>query len=985
MPLDKKAERELTRIFGDRFSTSLAERLSHSADMGFIPELVWSGIKINNIPDAVVYPVNANEVVELVRVANDYEIPLVPYGRGTNRYGNAVPADGGIVVDFSQMRSVEIDSKEGKAVVEPGVTWKELDKIANQYGFQAATYPSSYDSTVGGGIAGDALGLGSYEHGFVSDTVEEVEFVDPQGELRLVRKGDVAVVAGAEGTTGLITKATIKLKRSSPLVSYVVGVDSFDKVLELIEKFYANYSTLLWHIQVRGPSISNGLIDKFNADLYNDRWNVIFMFPEHRKDLVLLKLLPLFSNYSYKRLNWSGWWTFNHGAIVAFRPRGLLIHQHGLIEYKNLQKLVDKLSQDFGSIGLLQPGTGFDLDIALERREVLLVNVYTESQLGPEDKKIMVELGKNTLMMEDFIEAGGSLLSVGMFAHQYAQNRLNAMGRTFEELGVKRYEMIREFKERYDEKEIMNPGKLLPPKKKAQIVLEIPKKQRLALLAGSTGLSVASKILPGGPNEAYKLFRDKFETFVDFSLKCIDCAMCVTVCPQFQLIPRAPYAPKGLFDFGKGLMSRYFLTGETDVPESDIIELSGCHKCGLCDGVCPADIPITAILFRLSSMVAERVLMEDLTAIDLDKIEEFKKIKDDSSRSGLFIGSLSRSALGQFVTVARILDYIGEKVKLLGTEYSSGFVGYMKGNLNEIRERLEAVSKAVDDLDTLYVASPEDYLMLKEIGPKLAQVGIRPQVQDLAEVLLALLPLAPQKPDEEIVLHLACMSKRAGTNIPRFLELKGFKVKRMEGCSGAVLEKAIGKRADDLAKALGQAFKDKVIVTTCPFAAEKFRSNGVRALSIYEFIATLLGIIKEEPVAVTKKAGVSSQEELRVVLLDALRDVLIETRSQIRDALDFAESENEAVEYLKLIGHSISQKLGGKIKEKVEKRGIKLDTEGKSTIVSVLASTDLSPVLKEAVEPALKGTKQILPIEKISAILADSIRSNTSIIVSSLS
>lgn len=446
MPLDKKAERELARIFGDRFSTSLAERLSHSADMGFIPELVWSGIKINNIPDAVVYPVNSNEVIELVGVANDYDIPLVPYGRGTNRYGNAVPADGGIVVDFSHMRSVEIDSKEGKAIVEPGVTWKELDKAANQYGLQAATYPSSYDSTVGGGIAGDALGLGSYEHGFVSDTVEEVEFVDPKGELRLVRKGDVAIVAGAEGTTGLITKATLKLKKSSPLVSYVVGVDSFDKVLELIEKFYANYSTLLWHIQVRGPSISNGLIDKFNADLYNNKWNVIFMFPEHRRDLVLLKLLPLFSNYSYKRLSWSGWWTFNHGAVVAFRPRGLLIHQHGLIEYKNLQKLVDKLSQDFGGLGSLQPGSGFDLDIALERREVLLVNVYTESQLGPEDKKILVELGKNTLMMEDFIEAGGSLLSVGMFAHQYAQNRLNAMGRTFEELGVKRYEMIREFK-----------------------------------------------------------------------------------------------------------------------------------------------------------------------------------------------------------------------------------------------------------------------------------------------------------------------------------------------------------------------------------------------------------------------------------------------------------------------------------------------------------------------------------------------------------
>ena len=153
-----------------------------------------------------------------------------------------------------------------------------------------------------------------------------------------------------------------------------------------------------------------------------------------------------------------------------------------------------------------------------------------------------------------------------------------------------------------------------------------------------------------------------------------------------------------------------------------------------------------------------------------------------------------------------------------------------------------------------------------------------------------------------------------------------------------------------------------------------------------EFIAALLGIIKEESVAATKKVSVSPQEELRIVLLDALKDMLIEARSQIKDALDFAGSEDEAAKYLKLVGYSISQKLGSKIKEKAEERRVKLDYEGKSAIVSVLASTDLSQVLKEVVESALKRAKQVLSIEeKISAILADGIGSNESFIVSSLS
>ncbi|TRM96750.1 FAD-linked oxidase, partial [Sulfolobus sp. F1] len=188
---------DLKGLLGENFRDDLTERLSHSADMGFIPELVWSGIKINIVPDYVVYPRSVEDVINVVKIALKYKVPLTPYGRGTNRYGNAIPADGGILLDFSKMSNVSIDKANKVAIVEPGATWKLVDIYAQQEGLQLRTFPSSYDSSVGGGIASDSLGIGSYEYGFISDNVTFVDIVNPRGDIVRLEGKDLALACGA--------------------------------------------------------------------------------------------------------------------------------------------------------------------------------------------------------------------------------------------------------------------------------------------------------------------------------------------------------------------------------------------------------------------------------------------------------------------------------------------------------------------------------------------------------------------------------------------------------------------------------------------------------------------------------------------------------------------------------------------------------------------------------------------------------------------
>jgi hypothetical protein len=92
---------------------------------------------------------------------------------------------------------------------------------------------------------------------------------------------------------------------------------------------------------------------------------------------------------------------------------------------------------------------------------------------------------------------------------------------------------------------------------------------------------------------------------------------------------------------------------------------------------------------------------------------------------------------------------------------------------------------------------------------------------------------------EEIYLHVACFSASYANEIIKRLNDLGFRVKKVEGCSGAILEKNLGKRADMMARALGSKYP--FLITLCPLAAQKFKENGIVAKTLIEFLAEKQG------------------------------------------------------------------------------------------------------------------------------------------------
>ncbi len=248
-----------------------------------------------HLPEVLVAPANAEEVAAVLRLANRALVPVTPRGGGTGLAGGAVPLLGGILLDLGRLdRILEIDPQGRYAVVEPGVKTSRLQRVAGEQGLLYAGDPCSNDDCViGGNIATNAGGNRAVKYGVTSDQVLELEIVTPLGDRTVVgsrlRKNStgynlVRLYAGAEGTLGIITRATLKLYPLAPLIrDFVVtlpdlasaiglvsglrndhGVDPI--VLELIDRRTAHAMERYNEAPVFGNPAGDCLVVQFEAD-----------------------------------------------------------------------------------------------------------------------------------------------------------------------------------------------------------------------------------------------------------------------------------------------------------------------------------------------------------------------------------------------------------------------------------------------------------------------------------------------------------------------------------------------------------------------------------------------------------------------------------------------------------------------------------------------------------------------------------------------
>ncbi len=186
-------------------------------------------------PRAVVLPNSTADVAAVVKLAAEFDEPIVPRGAGTGLCGGAVPVEGGIVISFARMnRVLELDARRRCARVQPGVINLNLSAAAAPHGLFYAPDPSSQKiSTIGGNIATNAGGPHCLSYGTTVNHVLALEIVDQRGEVfttSIDRPGYdlTAAFVGSEGTLGMVTSAWVRLMREPEAVR--VWLATFDDV-----------------------------------------------------------------------------------------------------------------------------------------------------------------------------------------------------------------------------------------------------------------------------------------------------------------------------------------------------------------------------------------------------------------------------------------------------------------------------------------------------------------------------------------------------------------------------------------------------------------------------------------------------------------------------------------------------------------------------------------------------------------------------------
>ena len=204
---------------------------------------------------ASVSPASAEEVALVAEIANRHGMPLSLRGAGTV-FGPSEPA-AGLSVRFEQMKRFAV-RRDGEPSVElePGMPWVDLEDHLRAEAESLRVYPTSAPrSTVGGWLARDGLGVGSYEYGWLSENVESVEVVLPGGARRVVEGPDLPLVVGAEGATGIIVGATLKLREATRDQPFAAAFDE-PAAPARAARSIAEERAPLWHLGFAHPSLS---------------------------------------------------------------------------------------------------------------------------------------------------------------------------------------------------------------------------------------------------------------------------------------------------------------------------------------------------------------------------------------------------------------------------------------------------------------------------------------------------------------------------------------------------------------------------------------------------------------------------------------------------------------------------------------------------------------------------------------------------------
>ena len=223
----------------DRYTLDDTERLLHSHGQTTSEEvykILYN--RVDKTTDMVFYVESEEEVTELIRLAEEYDVCLIPFGGGTSVSSALKLPDLEtrmiVAVDIRRMNKIEwINADDRRACIQAGITGKQMEEELAQHGYMVGHEPDSVEfSTLGGWIATQASGMKKNRYGNIEDIIENITVITPRGILEQTEPTTRVsmgmrpqnLLFGSEGNLGIITKAVVRIHQLPEVQEYASAV-----------------------------------------------------------------------------------------------------------------------------------------------------------------------------------------------------------------------------------------------------------------------------------------------------------------------------------------------------------------------------------------------------------------------------------------------------------------------------------------------------------------------------------------------------------------------------------------------------------------------------------------------------------------------------------------------------------------------------------------------------------------------------------------
>ncbi len=418
-------------------------------------------------PDAVAYPDSTAEVQRIVEICAQTGTPVIGWGAGTSLEGQAQAVRGGICVDFQRMnRIVEISQGDMDVRVQPGITRQALNEELRATGLFFPVDPGA-NASIGGMTSTRASGTTAVRYGTMRDNVLGLEVVTASGEV--IRTGTrarkssagydlTALFVGSEGTLGLITEITLRLRGTPEAIS--AAVCAFDTVGAAVEAVMASVQMGIPLARVELMDTQSVLaVNAYSGACLPPCPHLLLEF--HGSDAGVAEQAETFGalarEFGARGFDWArkteertALWAMRHNAyhaIVAHRPGTRALVTDICVPISNLARAIGETRQHLDDRGIEGPILGHVGD----------GNFHAILQFDPADT---AEKDRALAASEHLVSLALSLGGTATGEHGIGIGKLGYMA---QEHGAG-WALMGSIKQALDPGNIMNPGKLVPPR-----------------------------------------------------------------------------------------------------------------------------------------------------------------------------------------------------------------------------------------------------------------------------------------------------------------------------------------------------------------------------------------------------------------------------------------------------------------------------------------------------------------------------------------